>query len=147
LLGNEKPTETEKLYLSLPAPIVQNGVLLENANASCFVANMPSSEDLKVFQERSTLSGPVINVGFPKAGSSTLYSFFSCGGGWTSTHHNSCGPKKDTYCGLCMLNAIENGLPPISSCSTNHSDPISKQAFLQGDASFGRPRPCFWPHT
>ena len=57
----------------------------------------------------------VINLGMPKMGSTSLHSYFKCGG-HKSVHWN-CGDKK-TYCGECIEKAIEANLLPLpySTC-------------------------------
>ena len=52
----------------------------------------------------------VINLGMPKMGSSSLHSYFDCGG-YKSVHWK-CGGR---YCGDCIEEAIQSGLPPFSS--------------------------------
>jgi len=59
------------------------------------------------------LPKPFINLGFPKMGTSSLYSFFKCGG-LTSTHFR-CG-KRSPKCSVCMKESVEAGLPPLSQC-------------------------------
>ena len=52
----------------------------------------------------------VINLGMPKMGSSSIHSYFDCGG-YKSVHW-LCGGR---YCGDCIQEAIQSGLPPFSS--------------------------------
>lgn len=52
----------------------------------------------------------VINLGMPKMGSSSIHSYFDCGG-YKSVHW-LCGGR---YCGDCIEEAIQSGLPPFSS--------------------------------
>jgi len=63
--------------------------------------------------EFNNLPKPYINLGFPKMGTSSLHSFFKCGG-LTSTHY-SCG-KKSEKCSLCTKHSVEAGLPPLALC-------------------------------
>lgn len=66
---------------------------------------------------------PVMNVGMPKCGSTTLYSFFDCIG-LHSTHWKI---HTDDFEGLCMRDAVSVGLPPIASCAA------TTEAFMQFD--------------
>ena len=102
-------------------------------NTSCLIANMPPLEDLETW--RSSLPRPVLNLGFPKAGSTTMHEFFTCGG-WKSSHL-SC-PRKGT-CAQCMKDAIFKGLPPVTTCGENDSTEV----FTQLD--YTSKRSCYWP--
>jgi hypothetical protein len=61
------------------------------------------------------LSALVINLGMPKMGSTSIHSYFRCGG-YTSVHW-ICGPNR-TFCGNCIEESIKAGLPPLSKCPT-----------------------------
>ena len=50
--------------------------VITNKKPSCFIANIPSLEDLEAWN--SSLPRPVLNLGFPKAGSTSMYWFFKC---------------------------------------------------------------------
>ena len=54
-----------------------------------------------------------INLGFPKMGTSSLSSFFKCGG-HTSTHFN-CGQRKGK-CASCIRESVAAGLSPLALC-------------------------------
>ena len=80
----------------------------QQSNA-CFTAeksNIPISQF-------GHLPKPFINVGMPKMGSSSLQSFFKCGG--ISSSHYLCG-KGNGLCAKCIKDAIRIGQPPLSSC-------------------------------
>ena len=53
----------------------------------------------------------VINLGMPKMGSSSLHSYFQCGG--FESVHWTCGGK-GIHCGDCIERAIKAGRPPLS---------------------------------
>ena len=68
------------------------------------------------------LPKPYLNLGFPKAGSTSLHAFFTCGG-IRSSHQFV---RKMGYCGTCIQTAIRQGLqPPLQTCghyvSTKHT--------------------------
>mmetsp|Transcript_36229 Transcript_36229/g.66553 ORF Transcript_36229/g.66553 Transcript_36229/m.66553 type:complete len:279 (+) Transcript_36229:180-1016(+) len=58
------------------------------------------------------LPNPVVVLGMPKTGTSTIASFFR-GAGY-NTSHWVCGKKG--YCGKCMPDAVSLGHPPLTSC-------------------------------
>ena len=69
---------------------------------------------------------PFINLGMPKAGSTTLYDFFHCAG-YTTSHWTCPGSQMPGYyCGMCMINAVQENKPPLKSCG-------NKDAFMQLD--------------
>jgi hypothetical protein len=94
--------------------------------ASCFVANTSRTEELLLLRRQQNnklpLPTPILNMGMPKSGSTTLYEFFKCAG-YNSTHQII----DDT---ICMRDAAFNELPPLSTCTPH------VQAFLQLDANF-----------
>lgn len=63
-------------------------------------------------QPRRLLPTPIILVGMPKTGTSTIHSFF-VRSGYRSSHFH-CINK--LYCGLCIKVAIEQGKPPLQTC-------------------------------
>jgi len=111
--------------------------------ASCMIPDTTRTEELVKFWEsqgqqdqrvRGTLPTaksslvplPILNMGMPKLGSSTLTSYFSCKG-FIATHWTT---KSDKFEGLCMRDAVRIGLPPLQTCSPNND------AFLQMDVEF-----------
>mmetsp|Transcript_24434 Transcript_24434/g.37383 ORF Transcript_24434/g.37383 Transcript_24434/m.37383 type:complete len:309 (-) Transcript_24434:275-1201(-) len=70
---------------------------------------------------KSPMKLPIINLGMPKMGSTSLQSYLECGG-YESVHW-LCGGR---YCGDCIEEAIQAGLPPFSSqdpkCKINNID-------------------------
>ncbi|KAL7444926.1 hypothetical protein ACHAXM_009648 [Skeletonema potamos] len=50
----------------------------------------------------------------PKMGSTSLHSYFKCGG-YKSVHWELCGPNR-TFCGDCIKESIQAGLPPLAKC-------------------------------
>ena len=71
----------------------------------------------------SHLPLPVINMGMPKCGSSTLFEFFNCTG-FAATHWNI---NTDDFEGLCMRDAHRAGLPILATCASE------KDALMQID--------------
>ncbi|KAL9187555.1 hypothetical protein ACHAXT_001658 [Thalassiosira profunda] len=62
----------------------------------------------------------IINVGFPKVGSLTLYEFLKSSPVINASHFWPCGGK-DVYgkplpCAACIKSSIERGLPPLKTC-------------------------------
>ena len=81
---------------------------------------------------------PIINLGLPKSGSTSLRDFFACGK--LNASHFKCekGP-----CGMCAHKNIEAGRPPLEGCG-------NYDVFAQLDwAPIGLPipkdAPCFFP--
>jgi hypothetical protein len=62
---------------------------------------------------------PILNVGMPKLGSTSLYHYFKCKG-LNATHWNM-GTRE--FEGLCMRDAVGVGLPPLATCA-NGTDAI-----------------------
>ena len=58
---------------------------------------------------------PILNVGMPKLGSTSLYYYFECKG-LAATHWNL-GTEK--FEGLCMRDAVKVGLPPLETCTSS----------------------------
>mmetsp|Transcript_31677 Transcript_31677/g.38804 ORF Transcript_31677/g.38804 Transcript_31677/m.38804 type:complete len:293 (-) Transcript_31677:46-924(-) len=82
------------------------------------------------------LPRPIISVGFPKAGSTTLDDFFKCGG-VRSCHHAYKGEDKRLHIiGTCMEEAKRKGLPLIKSCG-------DREAYTQLDDTTHTH--CYWP--
>lgn len=54
---------------------------------------------------------PVLNMGFPKTGSTSLHKFFQCAG--LSSSHWKCGKS---FCGLCIKNNVVASKPPLLGC-------------------------------
>lgn len=59
-----------------------------------------------------TVGTPIIVLGMPKAGTSTIAEYFECGNVKTSHYH--C--KEETYCGDCISRNMKLGSPPFSNC-------------------------------
>ena len=91
----------------------------------------------KVTNDTMKFQVPVLNVGFPKMGSSTLTAFFKCGNLRSSHYHcNSGKGGASTPCGTCMHHAVAMGKPPLESCG----------AFdFYGELNYVTEPPCHWP--
>lgn len=75
---------------------------------SCYIPNVQRTRDLANDIANGTIGDlpfPILNVGMPKMGSSTLKEFFLCHG-VSTTHHQQ---------GLHMLKSVRNGDPPLST--------------------------------
>eukprot|EP00984_Skeletonema_dohrnii_P006409 scaffold2295_cov93-Skeletonema_dohrnii-CCMP3373.AAC.6 len=67
---------------------------------------------------KSPLRPPFINLGMPKMGSTSLDSYFKCGG-YNSVHW-TCGGGR--MCADCIVKGIKAGLPPFLKCNTTNVD-------------------------
>ena len=129
---------------------LQNNATVEHIHdQACFHADTARTEALLALNV--SLPKPIINVGMPKCGSSTLESFFYCVGMKTSHDRNA----RNGSIGLCMRKAIESGKPPIQSCDSwyrpmkghckpNASDDTGVEALLQIDEEIN-PLQCVFP--
>ena len=116
--------------------------------ASCLIPNLQRTEQLLFEREKeqqvnkydnyngNDFSGserrvkslvplPVLNVGFPKTGSTTLHQFFVCAG-YESRHWMADGE----LIAVCMRDAAEANLPPLETCVPD------VEAVLQMDAQY-----------
>ena len=96
---------------------------------------------------------PVLVVGMPKSGTTSIGEFLRCGG-WCVSHntckcdttvavHRHCAFHPNYSCGVCALKNFNAGRPPLEHCG-NFS------AFTQLDVSRNRPYPhntCFFPQV
>ena len=80
----------------------------DNFSQECFIART----DTVPTSLYGTLPRPYINLGFAKMGTSSIHSFFGCGG-YRSLHYR-CG--KSFSCAKCMQESADDGLPPLSKC-------------------------------
>jgi Sulfotransferase domain len=58
------------------------------------------------------LPTPILLVGMPKTGTSTIHAFFERSG-YRSSHYKC---TNGLYCGLCIRVAVEQGKPPLQTC-------------------------------
>jgi hypothetical protein len=95
---------------------------------SCFRANVNATKELAdwVVSNNLQLSLPILNVGMPKCGSTTLQHFFKCVGFVASHEENGFQFKK----------AVDEGKPPISTTRPHHD------AILQMDKNYYK---CAYP--
>ena len=54
---------------------------------------------------------PIINLGFPKSGTSSLFDYYSCG--QVASSHHKC--KQET-CGECVFSNLKAGRAPLDEC-------------------------------
>ena len=73
--------------------------------------NQPLSKATTLSEPRQPLPKPVLVVGMPKTGTSTVHAFFNKSGYRSS--HFKCGKY---FCGLCFKVAVKNSKPPLRSC-------------------------------
>lgn len=93
---------------------------------STMVQNLLTGNPNSANSSSPLLPLPVMNLGLPKCGSTTLYNFFRCIG-LRTTHW---AVNTEFFEGLCMRDAVNAGLPPIKTCAP-HTD-----AFTQFDVEF-----------
>ncbi len=116
--------------------ILQSILETQNNNRSdidiedeCFIANTERTRHL--VENNASFSKPVINVGMPKVGSTTLYSFFQCAG-WNVTHSQR---------GMEMMRLVDQGSPHPLQLSENAT--MAVDAYAQLDKN--RDPPCAYP--
>ena len=63
-------------------------------------------------EKKRLLPTPILVVGLPKTGTSTIHSFFARSG-YRSSHYKC---MDDLFCGLCIKAAVQQGKPPLKSC-------------------------------
>lgn len=119
--------------------------------ASCFRPDMKRT--LALMERNVSLSKPVINLGMPKVGSSTLFHFFRCSG-WKASHWKS---ERQGLIGACMKRASVRNDPLLKSCDAwyfkklwgSQNEPSAwddkgAEAYLQMDFSLNGGR-CRYP--
>lgn len=89
----------------------------ETVNQKVIINGISYSLDNPALFPFLPLPKPVLIVGMPKAGTSTLHSFFRKSG-YRSSHY-FCGSGKtisERFCGFCIREAIMNLQPPLQTC-------------------------------
>lgn len=76
----------------------------------------------------------LLNMGFPKTGSTSIHKFFQCGG--LSSSHWKCGEE---LCGGCIRENVRKSLPPFQGCG-------SFQVWAQMDTE-NPPDMCYFPQV
>jgi hypothetical protein len=105
--------------------VAQNKQYLEDLEkyGACYFPNLEENHNLaNMMNDNSNLEAlpkPIINLGIPKCGSTSLYSFFYCGG--LKTSHYFCNADKNSRgygerCGSCMNSHAKQGLPILEGC-------------------------------
>ena len=139
-LGNgELFEETQKLVTRREWSRIRSMVKSDD----CFnPLSFPVLGEYKNWHINSNLNAPkIVNIGFPKCGSSTLNDFLSKGIprgkqlstiGYNVSHFWPCNRQRGHGdCGSCMMNATEEGLPPLASCGNfaayTQVDSVSKK--------------------
>jgi len=139
--------DKEYLYsIFMDEGVSLNDVILDNHD--CFKPRMNETKSIatraRISENYEIPSKPFLNLGMPKAGSTTLHDFFKCAG-YTTSHWICPGaelPTEPTFCGLCMYNAVLEGKPPLKSCGDT-------DAFMQMDITdlniSSSDRQCIFP--
>ena len=112
----------------------------EWVDSNCFKPlTRPIVGEYKKWDNNSNNPPKIVNVGFPKIGSSTLKEFLSSSS-YNVSHFWPCGGKGE--CGRCMQQAINKSLPPFAYCG-NYA------AYTQMDSNWGNKRSpggkCIYP--
>jgi hypothetical protein len=63
-------------------------------------------------EQKRLLPTPILVVGLPKTGTSTVHNFFKKSG-YSSSHYKC---NESYFCGMCFKSAIKSGKPPLASC-------------------------------
>mmetsp|Transcript_18223 Transcript_18223/g.26715 ORF Transcript_18223/g.26715 Transcript_18223/m.26715 type:complete len:364 (+) Transcript_18223:2-1093(+) len=132
----DKNIEDSPLLKSIPDSSFQK----IDVRASCFAPHP------NVTFDSTSLSKPILNVGFSNPGNRKLLKdFFHCGG-LNSTDLVCKNTRKDKkpmkhmrYCGACIRDAISDGLPPLESCG--NFDVITQLNVEKP------PDMCYWPQV
>ena len=132
--------QAEELLATTNSPTVTTDA---STTASCLIPNTRATEELvrtlvmsstnhtntqtnTRTENKTILPLPILNLGMPKLGSTTLYHYFKCQN-LTATHWNL---GTQAFEGLCMREASKAQLPPLATCSRD------TQAILQMDVAF-----------
>ena len=94
-----------------------------------------------------TIGNPIIVVGMPKAGTSTIAAYFRCGN--VKSSHYTCVGKEE--CGVCIERNVKTGNPPFLYCgdydvytqldvmgNITSNDAMDKRGMPEGKRSSGR---------
>eukprot|EP00565_Helicotheca_tamesis_P001285 CAMPEP_0185727514 /NCGR_PEP_ID=MMETSP1171-20130828/3180_1 /TAXON_ID=374046 /ORGANISM="Helicotheca tamensis, Strain CCMP826" /LENGTH=349 /DNA_ID=CAMNT_0028396097 /DNA_START=121 /DNA_END=1168 /DNA_ORIENTATION=+ len=135
---DEKPASPTKGSSSTNSPF-SFSFNTTDIDASCLKPNP------KIKFKPGSLSKPILNMGFPDPGNKKLKEFFHCGG--LNSNHQICTNKRIDipsgkyfrYCGVCMRDAISDGLPPLKSCGD--FDVFTHLSVEQP------PDMCYWPQV
>ena len=84
---------------------------------------------------------PVIDVGLPKSGTTSVYDFFACGG--LRTSHWQCGSAG--FCGQCMHANLERGQPLLEGCGDY--DVFAEINVTPQDNALHKVDTCYFPQV
>mmetsp|Transcript_13097 Transcript_13097/g.27718 ORF Transcript_13097/g.27718 Transcript_13097/m.27718 type:complete len:438 (+) Transcript_13097:127-1440(+) len=97
---------------------------------------------------------PIVNLGFPKAGTTSFQNFLACAGSYNISHQfcaylpkvKNIAEKKGDYCGRCLSQAATN-----ATFAAGIDNPLYRcgnyDAFTQIDMSGGQRTDCYWPQV
>ena len=108
--------------------------------------------ETKGYAKTKKLLLPAVNMGFPKCGSTSMTGFFGCAG-YKASHQfvSELRFSQNDWEGVCMRDAVNLNLPPISSCCQGKDAllemDVSYPFLYKRSASFDRVSrdECFWP--
>mgnify|MGYP005852119085 CR=1 FL=1 len=106
--GNYGTNFSNNKFTDLPLEVINSEVII---NGHSFSHEDP---DLLPYLP---LPKPILVVGMPKAGTTSIHSFFQAAG-YRSAHYR-CKEDQgilDLFCGHCIRDAIQNNLPPLKTC-------------------------------
>jgi len=116
--------ETQELANQRVAEVKEKG---DNKRRHRNLRDEPPSPPSEIFRD-PLVPFPILNLGMPKMGSTTLFRYFQCKG-FDASHWKE-GTSTNQFEGLCMRDAVRIGLPPLATCSSG------KQAIMQMDYDF-----------
>ena len=102
----------------------------ETDEEDCLRARIdPTPQQRRLHGKSIPVNLPVINIGLPKMGTTSLQNFFACAG--RSASHWTCGAG--SYCSMCIRDSVRMGLPPFERCG-------NYDAYLQIDGPRSKKR-------
>uniref|UniRef100_A0A7S0X5R9 Sulfotransferase n=1 Tax=Mantoniella antarctica TaxID=81844 RepID=A0A7S0X5R9_9CHLO len=103
----------EPQTLSWRAPAVLTRLVFVSVAAAASLANVAVAATLGAKGGLPpTMGTPIMVVGMPKAGTSTIAAYFQCGN-VKSSHYQCVGNE---YCGVCIDRNVKAGVPPFANC-------------------------------
>ena len=98
-----------QLYLSVP----ESNVVVAREETLISEPSMSKIHSNVSLETTRLLPTPILIVGMPKTGTSTIHAFFERSG-YRSSHFKCL--NRTIHCGLCIKVAIEEDKPPLKTC-------------------------------
>ncbi len=122
LARSESYDYNDPTFLPALQPLREATAEAEEDEEDCFRAR-------RLYGKNTPVNLPVINLGLPKMGTTSLQNFFACAG--RSASHWTCGTG--SYCSMCIRDSVRMGLPPLERCG-------NYDAYLQIDGPRSKKR-------